>query len=323
LPEKQAGYAVKLKGIMKSLWRPLKKALKRGWDWLTAAAVFLCLAGLKLFPARQGIGFFAWLARFLGPMSGRHKVALRNLRAAFPEKSEQERRAIARGMWDNVGRLFAEYVYLDKIFDFDPSAEKPGLIEVLGVEIFTALREEKKPHIFFTAHTGNFELLPICAAAFDLQVTALFRPPNNPYIAKRVLQARRTNMGHLVPSKAGSAWALANVLEKGGNIGVLVDQKFNRGIKGRFFNRPVKTNPLLAKLARQFDCAVYPARCIRLPKGRYRLELYPALPLPRQKDGTIDIIAATQKLNLIVEGWVREYPEQWLWFHKRWKNGRK
>ncbi len=113
------------------------------------------------------------------------------------------------------------------------------------------------------------------------------------------------------------------MLEKGGNVGVLVDQKFNRGIKGRFFNRPVKTNPLLAKLARQFDCAVYPVRCIRLPEGRYRLELYPALTLPRRKDGTIDIIAATQKLNLIVENWVREYPEQWLWFHKRWKNGRK
>jgi len=308
---------------MKPLLRLLKKTLKRGWDWLTAAAVFLCLAGLKCFPAKRGIAFFARLARFLGPLTQRHKIALRNLRAAFPEKSDKELAIIARGMWDNAGRLFAEYVYLDKIFDFEPFAKKPGLIEVSGRDLFIKLRDEKKPHIFFTAHTGNFELLPICAAAFDLNVTALFRPPNNPYIAKRVLQARRTNMGHLVPSKAGSVWALAGVLEKGGNVGVLVDQKFNRGIRGSFFNRPVKTNPLLAKLARQFDCAVYPVRCIRLPEGRYRLELYPALALPRQADGTINIAAATQKLNIIVESWVREYPEQWMWFHKRWKNGQK
>lgn len=298
----------------------LKRLLKRGWDYFTAAVVFMCLAGLKCFPARLGILFFAWLARCIGPVTGRHKVALNNLRAAFPQKSEKEITAIARGMWDNAGRLFAEYVYLDKIFDFDPFSEKKGLIEVSGLELFVQLREEKKPHIFFTAHTGNFELLPICAASFDLEVTALFRPPNNPYIAKRVNQARRTNMGYLVPSKAGSAWALVNILENSGNIGVLVDQNFRRGASGMFFNRPVKTNPLLAKLARQFDCAVYPARCIRLKGGRYRLELYPALTLPRSADGSIDVTATCQQLNDIVENWVREYPEQWLWFHKRWKN---
>lgn len=297
----------------------LRKRLKRGWDWSVAVFVSFCLTLLKCFPARRGINFFARLARFIGPFTGRHKVALANLRAAFPEKSEREIKSIARGMWDNVGRLFAEYVYLDKIFDFEPYAEKKGLIEVSGMDLFIKLREEKQPHIFFTAHSGNFELLPICAAAFDLEVTALFRPPNNPYIAKRVLAARRTNMGHLVPSKAGSAWALAGILERGGNIGILVDQKFRRGIEGTFFNRPVETNPLLAKLARQFDCPVYPARCIRLPGGRYRLELFPAIPMPRLKDGAVDIAAATQKLNNIVEDWIREYPEQWMWFHKRWK----
>ncbi len=108
-----------------------------------------------------------------------------------------------------MARLFAEYIFLDAVFDFDPYAVKPGLVEVEGIPIFEGLRDEKKPHIFFTAHTGNFELLPICAATFGLNVTALFRPPNNPYIANKVLKARRTNMGHLVPSKAGAAWALA------------------------------------------------------------------------------------------------------------------
>jgi len=307
---------------MKKLFYALRRKLKHCWDAVVAGLAFTCLAALKCVPARQGINFFAAFARFAGPFSGRHKVALTNLRRAFPEKSEAEIKAIARGMWDNVGRLFAEYVYLDQIFDFDPGAEKPGLIEVSGIDLFLKLREEKRPHLFFTAHTGNFELLPICAASFDLEVTALFRPPNNPYLARRVLRARRTNMGHLVPSKAGSAWALAAILEKGGNIGMLVDQKFRRGIAGTFFGRPVKTNPLLAKLARQFDCPVYPARCIRLPHGRYRLELYPELKLPRAAAGEVDIAAATQKLNNITEQWIREYPEQWMWFHKRWKTPR-
>lgn len=295
-----------------------KIKLKNIWDWLWAHLVAAILAGLKYLPARTGIRLFAGVARTLGPLMHRHKVALANLRAAFPEKSETEIKNIAYEMWQNMGRLFAEYVFLDKIFDFDPYSGKTGLIEVSGIELFEKIREEKKPHIFFTAHTGNFELLPICAATFDLNVTALFRPPNNPYIAKRVLKVRRTTMGHLVPSKVGAAWALAGKLNHGGNVGMLVDQKFRRGLPGTFFNLPVKTNPLLAKLARQFHCDVYPARCIRLPDGRYRLELYPRMELPCSADGNIDIATTTQKLNDIVESWVREYPGQWMWFHKRW-----
>lgn len=173
-------------------------------------------------------------------------------------------------------------------------------------------------YIFFTGHTGNFELLPICAATFGLEVTALFRPPNNPYIAKKVLAARQTSMGQLVPSKAGAAWALAKALSDGKSVGVLVDQKFGRGAITEFFGQPVRTNPLLPKLARQFEVPVHPARCIRLPNGRFRLELEEAITLPRNSDGQIDVNATCQCLNDVVERWVREYPDQWMWFHRRW-----
>ncbi|NKB83808.1 bacterial lipid A biosynthesis acyltransferase family protein [Brucella grignonensis] len=294
------------------------RKLKQFNYWLWAQAVFIALALLRLLPAKSAIHFSAWFARKVGPLTPRHKVATSNLRHAYPEKSDAEIETIAVEMWDSMARLFAEYIFLDAIFDFDPNATEPGLIEVDGIPIFERLRDEKKPHIFFTAHTGNFELLPICAGTFGLDVTALFRPPNNPYIAKTVLKARKTNMGHLVPSKAGAAWSLARVLDTGGNVGMLVDQKFQRGVPSTFFNRPVKTNPLLAKLARQYDCDVYPARCIRLPGGRYRLELKERMELPRDEKGEIDIAATAQLLNDTVEDWVREYPGQWMWFHKRW-----
>ena len=114
------------------------------------------------------------------------------------------------------------------------------------------------------------------------------------------------------------AWGLAKALDDGSSVGMLVDQKFHRGIQGTFFGRPAKTNPLLPKLARQFDRPVHPARCIRLPNGRFRLELGEAIDLPRNSAGDIDIAASTQMLNDIVEGWVREYPDQWMWFHRRW-----
>ncbi|EJF81224.1 Lipid A biosynthesis lauroyl acyltransferase [Candidatus Bartonella washoeensis] len=307
-----------MKLYIKKLIYRIKIIVKKSFDFLYAHLLIGSLCILKYFPTNIGFSFFSWLAKTFGPLFFRHQIALANLRAAYPEKTEQELHSIAIEMWENIGRFIAEYIFLDKIFDFDPHANQPGLIEVKGAEIFERLKNEKKPHIFFTAHTGNFELLPICAQSFDLHVTVLFRPPNNPYIAKRVLKARQTSMGHLVPSKAGAAWALAAKLAEGKNVGMLIDQKFRRGIVGTFFDRPLKTNPLIIKLARQYDCDIYPARCIRLPRGRHRLELYDRVKLPLDENNEIDIAASTQKLNDIVENWVREYPGQWMWLHRRW-----
>ena len=305
----------------------IKLAIYRQWRklrhveyWLTAQLMFLLLGIIRLLPPHAAINFMDLAARKVGPLMGRHRVALTNLRHAFPEKTEPERQEIALGMWGNMARLVAEYVFLERIFDYDPASSTPGMIEVEGAEIFEKLRNDKRPRIFFTAHTGNFELLPICAATFGLEVTALFRAPNNPYVARKVLEARRTSMGSLIPSKAGAVWALASVLEDNGNVGMLVDQFFHNGADVTFFSRPALTSPLLPRLARQFDADVYPARCIRLPGGRFRLQLFDKIELPRTPKGKVDIDAACQLLNDTVEGWVREHPDQWMWFHKRWKS---
>lgn len=303
----------------KPILRKLARTLRIAEYWLVAQLVFVTLSILRLLPAAKAIGIAARAARRLGPLSSRHEVALDNLRNAYPEKTPEELETIALDMWSNMASLLAEYVFLDAIFDFDPEAREPGNIEVVGEHIFRQLLEENgRPHIFFTAHVGNFELLPICAATFGLDITALFRPPNNPFIARKVLGTRRTAMGALVPSKAGAAWTLAGILSRGGNVGVLVDQKFHRGVETAFFDRPVLTNPLLAKLARQFDCDVYPARATRLSGTRHRLTLYDKIELPRDAGGKVDVQATSQLLNDIVEGWVREDPGQWMWFHKRW-----
>ena len=297
-------------------------ALRNFRQWLIAQFAFACLNVLKIMPADTAINFADRLTRAVGPHLGRHKLMLHNLRKAFPEKSGEEIERIAVASWGHMGRLVAEYVFLDRLFDFDPESGKVGRVEVSGIPIFMRLRDNKKPFIVFTAHTGNFELLPVAGAAFGVSVTVLFRPPNNPYIADKVFQFRSARMGHLVPSHAGSSFALARTLEEGGSVGVLVDQKFRRGVFTQFFGQPVQTNPLLAKLARQFNCEVYPARCIRLPDNRYRLEIGEALELPRDEKGRLDVTATAQLLNDQVEAWVREYPEQWLWYHDRWNTKR-
>ena len=304
---------------MKRALRKLGRRLKVVEHWLTAQVALAVLRLLRLLPPDAALNFAERVARRIGPYIGRHRVALDNLRRAYPEKSEAELEAIASDMWANMARLAVEYIFLDKLFDFDPDSPEPGRVEVSGIEIFRRLRDEKRPHIFFTAHLGNFEFLPIAAATFGLGVTSLFRPPNNPYIADYIYKTRRSTMGGLLASRSGAALQLARVLEEGGNIGALVDQKFMGGVRTHFFGRECNTSPLVPKLARHYNCDVYPARCIRLPGGRFRLEISDRLDLPRDESGAVDVQRMTQLLNDVVEEWVRADPGQWMWFHKRWQ----
>jgi KDO2-lipid IV(A) lauroyltransferase len=287
--------------------------------WLIAQAAMGAIAVLRLLPMNAALNFAERAARTLGPLFGRHRVALDNLRKAFPEKGEDEIRAIALDMWSNMARLAAEYIYLDRLFDYDPVRPGHGRIEGYGIHLYERVASEKKAHIIFTAHLGNFELIPVAGEAYGLHATAMFRPPNNPYIAKYILSTRRAQMSGLMPSRRGASIALARILEAGGNIGALVDQSFQHGVRTTFFGRPCETSPLIPKLARQFDCDVYPARCQRLPGNRFRLGLEEKLALPRDAEGKVDVAATAQLLNDVVERWIREDPGQWMWFHKRWK----
>ncbi|MCF6321191.1 MAG: lipid A biosynthesis lauroyl acyltransferase [Rhizobiaceae bacterium] len=305
---------------MEKIIRKTIIALRNFRDWTIAQWFFSFMWFLKLFPADTAINTTEKFGRFLGMKFSRTKVARKNLKLSFPQKSDDEIEQILSDMWGNLSRTAAEYAYLDKIFDFDDNNPTEGRFEIAGVENFRKLLETKGTAICFTAHTGNWELLPVGSAAYGVNITALFRAPNNRYIAERVMAARTTGSGHLVPSKAGAAWALAGLMDEGKKVGLLVDQYYaGKGVPIEFFGRKTKANPLLAKLVRQYDCPVFPARTIRLPGGRFRLEVQPPLDIPRNKEGDIDTRALTQKVSDVVEEWVREYPEQWLWLHKRWR----
>ena len=293
--------------------------VKTASDWVVAKLLGLFLHVAKKLPAEKSTNAAERFARFLAPVLPRGKMARRNIAAAFPEKTPQEVDEIVRGVWGNVGRTIAEYVFLDQLIDIKENDQEAARIELIGRENFHRLRDSDKPAVMFTGHTGNWEILPVAAATYGLHITALFRPPNNKFLAKKVLKARHTDGGHLVPSRAGAAWALASVLEKDGVVGLLADQAFTKGPLVNFMGREATANPLASKLARQFDCDIIPARCIRLPNGRFRIEVREPIDIVRKQDGTLDMQATTQTINSIIEGWIREYPEQWLWLHDRWK----
>jgi KDO2-lipid IV(A) lauroyltransferase len=269
-------------------------------------------------PERSG-AFGAALARWIGPLLSANKTAVNNIRAAYPGKTEAEVRALARAAWDNLGRTGGEYPHLGRLFDFDPDSPVPGRTEVDGIEHFLSLRDDGKPGLIFSAHLANWELPAICAARFGLDTTAVFRAPNDPAIAHVLHEIRSETMGNLEAARQGAAFAMQGALENGSHLGMLIDQHFTRGVLVDFMGRKALVNPILGKFARRFDCPVHGVRVIRLPNHRFRLQLTPPLDLPRDPDGQVNVQGAMQAMTSVVEEWVREHPEQWLWMHRRWR----
>lgn len=262
------------------------------------------------------------VARTLGPLFPAHRIARENIARAFPGKSEAERAAILRAAWDNLGRTACEYPHLDAIWDYGHAA--PGEARVSfspgTAAVFDRLRDDGKPALIFAAHLGNWELPALAAKAHGLEAAVLYRTPNNRRIAKDIVALRRDAMGEMIPAGMTAPLRLIRALERGAHVGMLVDQRFGRGPKVPFFGTEVSANPLLAELAARFDCPVHGTRCIRLPDGRFELELTEEIPLPRDALGRVDIPAATAAINAVVEGWIREHPGQWLWMHRRWRS---
>jgi KDO2-lipid IV(A) lauroyltransferase len=263
--------------------------------------------------------FCGAVARRVGPWLRAHRIGQANLRAAFPEKDAAWIEATLREAWENLGRLAGEYVHMGRIWDYDLTRPNFGRIQTDSVPLFDQLRTDGKPALCFAAHLANWELPAIAAPAHGLPSAVVYRMPNNKAVAKEIIRIRAPLMGRLIRTRAQAAIEMAAALNAGEHLGMLVDQHFSRGVDVIFFGRRCKANPSIARLVRRFDCPVVGARVIRLPDHRFRIEGFGPYEMPRGADGQIDVAAATQMIMTIIEGWIREYPGQYLWFHRRWR----
>jgi KDO2-lipid IV(A) lauroyltransferase len=265
--------------------------------------------------------FAGWFMRRVGPWLPEQRTGRANLTAAFPTKSPAEIEAILAGCWDNLGRIGAEFAHLDRLWDVDPADPQRSRIEFspAALERYTQLRDDGKPALIFAAHLANWELPALAAAAHGLDAAVLYRRPNIADVDRAVREIRSVNMGLLIPNGLDAPVKMANALSRGMHVGMLVDQYYGRGVDVTFFGRRTKANPLIARLARQIDCPIHGARMIRLPGRRFRADLTEAIDPVRDSEGRIDVAATMQVITSVVEGWVREHPEQWLWLHRRWR----
>jgi len=307
---------------MKRVKQRLRRDFKRASDALVGKLAIGALSGLRLINPDKMADFTGALMRAIGPFLPENRIGRENLIAAFPEKSEMEIDAILRACWDNLGRIGVEFAHLDRLWNFDP--EQPperSRIELAqpDIERFHKLLDDGKPALIFAAHLANWELPAVCATTYKLDSAVLYRRPNIAGIDRWLAETRTASMGELIATDLYAPVKISNALERGAHVGMLVDQYYVRGVPVTFFGRRTMANPLLARLARHFDCPIHGTRIVRLANHRFRAELSSEINPARDGEGKIDIAGTMQIVTSVIEGWIREYPEQWLWMHRRWR----
>jgi len=300
----------------------LRHAAKPVSEAAVGALTIALLRTTRYFDPDKTANFFGRVTRFIGRRLREDRIGRENLKAAFPEKSPEEIEKILAGVWDNLGRIGAEFAHLDHIWDYDPDhPEKTSRVEFTQrtKELFDQIRDDGKPALIFACHLGNWELPALAAVAHGLDAAILFRRPNSDAADRAIEKIRQVEMGTLIPAGRDAPLRLAQALQDGQHVAMLVDQYLTNGVEVTFFGRKTRANPMLARLRRQVDCPIHGTRIIRLPNNRFRAELSEEVKPVFDAAGQIDVQGTMQAITDVVEDWVREYPDQWLWLHRRWR----
>jgi Kdo2-lipid IVA lauroyltransferase/acyltransferase len=268
-------------------------------------------------PRSLALGLGNALGRLIGALDRRHvAVAEENLRHAFPDWDPERRLRTARGVYAHFGRMILDILWLRG----HSRDEVMSRLEVVGRENVEKAMARGRGAIFVTAHLGNWEVIGLAHGWSFAPISVVARPLDNPALDRR-LCAFRAMAGNRVVYKQDALKEILRALHAGQGVAFLIDQNVQEkdGIFVDFFGRPAATTTVVAALAVKTGCALVPGHTTIGPDGRYRAVYDPPLEWTPSGDKQADVARITQELTRVIEGWIREHPEQWLWIHRRWK----
>ena len=277
-----------------------------------AIVLYIFFAFFRILPVASASNVGGFIGRTIGPKLAASRKAYRNLNAALPQLESEEQKEIITEMWDNLGRVIAEYPHLESISTQRAVLENSAILQDLIMQ--------EQPAVFFGAHQGNWEVNgALLCTQFNQPVDITYRAPNNPWSGKLLMKARTLGgqLGVIAKSRSAGKMLIQSIKNKR-HIGVLLDQKYREGLAVPFFGMPAMTNPVFIQLCQKYDCPLIPVRNIRLGPARFEIRLYEPIEL-FTKDGQArsaeDVLI---EINALLEDWIIQNPGQWLWLHRRW-----
>jgi KDO2-lipid IV(A) lauroyltransferase len=260
--------------------------------------------------------------RRVGPLFKEHRIGRQQLRMAFPQKTDDEIEHILSGVWDNLGRIAIEFAHLDEfcVEGFGKQTADVITYPAESHQRYEWIMNSGKAAIGFAGHLANWELPGIGAKQIGVKSAVLYRRPNIDAVSDVIIKLRAPLMGELIPTGLDAPVKLARLLQSGVHVGMLADQHYSKGVKVTFFGRPCLANPLIAMLARQTELPIYGMRVVRNPDGNsFWGEISRPIEPARVAEGRVDIQGTMQAITSTIEEWIRQFPEQWLWLHRRWR----
>ena len=290
------------------------KIVKYFFEFISIISLF-CI--FKIIGLKNASNLGSILGKFIGPLFRSKQITKQNIKTGLGEIDEKKENEIINGMWSNIGRTFAEYIFLK---DFKFNRTNFDHMKINGSNHLDEIKKNNDPVIFYSGHFANFELMAMELNKSGIKCAAIYRPLNNFFLNPLMEYIR---MKYICPNqipkgRMGMREIIAKVKD-GYSIALMVDQRVSEGPRTLFFNKLAHTTTVPAQLALKYNCKLVPISIERKEGTNFEIDIHPPYKIEKTGNDEEDTKNITLKINQIIEKMIIKNPKQWIWSHNRWK----